>query len=155
MNNGQWMLNCGDEDRDEDRWGERICFNTKSEAVSHGTLLLKLYNANPMSTPNRNRLVDDIGIYPYDNNPVYTFHVGQLEAVRFPDRTDDLLERISQDVYDEVGDYAEDYLYDVDEKHQTELQELIHDWAKRHNYLPNCFTISLTELIDIRDFEEV
>ncbi|MGC9339522.1 hypothetical protein [Listeria ivanovii] len=145
------MLYCGD----EDRWGNLVCFNTRTEAVRYGTLLLKLYNANPTKTENRNRLIDGIGTYPYDNEPVYTFHVGQIEAVRFPDRTDDLLERISQDVYDEFGDYAENYLNDVDEKHQTELQELIRDWAERHNYLPNYFTISRTEMIDIRDFEEV
>ncbi|EAE4163781.1 hypothetical protein E1V05_08620, partial [Listeria monocytogenes] len=109
---------------------------------------------------NRKILTDDMGAYPvpltpYSNEPIYIFNVGLVEQVKFPNRTDELLERIAEDVYDEIGDYAEDYLDDVDEKHQTELQELIRDWAERHDYLPNYFTISLTELIDTRNLEEV
>lgn len=149
MNNGQWILGCSN----SNDWGTESKFNTKSEAVSHGTLLLKLYNANPTSMPNRDRLLDDMGISPQDNEPIFEFEVGQLDQPDFPNRTDDLLELISQDVYDTFGDWAEDYLDDVDHKHQSELQELIRDWAERHDYLPNYFTIPRTETIDIRDVE--
>lgn len=152
MNNGQWILGCSN----SDDWGADTRFDAKYKAIIYGIKLLKYYNANcdnPKSW-HLNLLMYDLGIYPQDNEPIFEFEVGQLEQPNFPDRTDDLLERIAEDVCDEVGDYAEDYLDYVDEEHQTELQELIIDWAERHDYLPNYFTVSRTETIDIRDFEE-
>ncbi|EAE9689110.1 hypothetical protein B0U03_02290 [Listeria monocytogenes] len=145
------MLGCSN----SDDWGADTRFNTKDEAITYGVRLLRGYNANCDKPKDWHWdfLMDDMGIYPQDNAPIFEFEVGQLEAVRFPDRTDCLLELISQDVYDEFGDYAEDYLDDVDQKHQSELQELIIDWAERHNYLPNYFTVSRTETIDIRNVE--
>ncbi|EFM2997702.1 hypothetical protein HHK30_002753 [Listeria monocytogenes] len=156
MKQGQWMLNGSD----DDFWEGAARFNTKEEAIDFGIEMLRKYNINPDDAKNRKILNDDMGAYPvplspYSNEPIYIFNVGLVEQVKFPNRTDELLERIAEDVYDEIGDYAEDYLDDVDEKHQTELQELIRDWAERHDYLPNYFTISRTEAIDIRGFEEV
>ncbi|AVV07516.1 hypothetical protein KC298_08610 [Listeria monocytogenes] len=156
MNNGQWMITCSD----DKFWEGSARFNTKEEAIGYGIEMLRKYNSNPDDAKNRKILTDDMGAYPvpltpYSNEPIYIFNVGLVEQVKFPNRTDELLERIAEDVYDEIGDYAEDYLDDVDEKHQTELQELIRDWAERHDYLPNYFTISLTELIDTRNLEEV
>ncbi|EOA2258254.1 hypothetical protein ACHWNZ_002880 [Listeria monocytogenes] len=150
------MINCSD----DDFWEGAARFNTKEEAIDFGIEMLRKYNINPDDAKNRKILNDDMGAYPvplspYSNEPIYIFNVGLVEQVKFPNRTDELLERIAEDVYDEIGDYAEDYLDDVDEKHQTELQELIRDWAERHDYLPNYFTISRTEAIDIRGFEEV
>ncbi|HAC1155076.1 TPA_asm: hypothetical protein GI696_03990 [Listeria monocytogenes] len=156
MNNGQWMINCSD----DDFWEGAARFNTKEEAIDFGIEMLRKYNSNPDDAKNRKILTDDMGAYPVplspiSNEPIYIFSVGLVEQVKFPNRTDDLLERIAEDVYDEVGDYAEDYLDDVTKEHQNELQDLIRDWAERHDYLPNYFTISRTEAIDIRDFEEV
>ncbi|EPD1972325.1 hypothetical protein ACR60W_001051 [Listeria monocytogenes] len=145
------MLSCSN----SDNWEAKSRFNTKDEAIKYGIKLLKYYNANcdnPKSW-HFNLIMYDLGIYPRDNEPIFEFKVGQLEQPTFPDRTDDLLERIAEDVCDEVGDWAEDYLDYVDEGHQLELQELIVDWAERHDYLPNYFTISRTEAIDIRNVE--
>lgn len=149
MNNGQWILGCSN----SDDWGFDLRFEKKDDAISYGIHLLRRYNDN-RDSPKRshlNSIMDYMGISPEDNEPIFEFKVAQLEQPNFPDRTDDLLELISQDVYDTYGDWAEDYLDDVDHRHQSELQELIVDWAVRHDYIPNYFTISRTEAIDIRN----
>ncbi|EAC3634694.1 hypothetical protein [Listeria seeligeri] len=151
MKQGQWMLNGSD----YERWDSSTFFDTEDEAINRGIHLLEKYNNNPQNEKTRNQLMDDLALYPDDNEPIYGFYVGQIEEVGFPDRTDDLLERISEDVCDEVGDYAEDYLDDVTDEHKKELQELIYSWAKQRDYLPSCFLIREIEEIDIRNFEEV
>lgn len=153
MSNGQWILGYSD----SDDWGFDSRFEKKDDAINYGTHLLRRYNANrdnPKSS-HLNFLMDYMGISPEDNEPIFEFEVAQLEQPNFPDRTDDLLERIAEDVCDEVGDWAEDYLDDVDHRHQSELQELIEDWAERHDYLPKYFTLSRIETIDIRELEEL
>ncbi|HDI3362280.1 TPA: hypothetical protein PNA25_002842, partial [Listeria monocytogenes] len=148
MKQGQWMLNGSD----YERWDSSTFFDTEDEAINRGIHLLEKYNNNPQNEKTRNQLMDDLALYPDDNEPIYGFYVGQIEEVGFPDRTDDLLERISEDVCDEVGDYAEDYLDDVTDEHKKELQELIYSWAKQRDYLPSCFLIREIEEIDIRNF---
>lgn len=151
MKQGQWMLNGSD----YERWEASTYFDTKDEAIEHGINLLEKYNNNPQNEKTRDQLIEDLALYPDDNEPIYGFYVGQLEKVGFPDETDILLENIAERVYDQGGEYAVDYLDDVDEKHQTELQELIYSWAKQHDYLPDCFLLNTLEEIDIRNFEEV
>ncbi len=150
MEHEQWMLNCDD----GEFWTACTLFNTKEGAITYGIKLLEKYNNNTHDEKTQNNLIDKMGIHSVDNAQVYTFCVGQLEKVKLPNETDTLLENIAESVYEIYEDYAEGYLDDVDEKHQNELQELIVDWAKRHNYMPNFFTIRTSETIDIRDFEE-
>ncbi|MBV1079969.1 hypothetical protein J0M99_12765 [Listeria monocytogenes] len=151
MKHGQWMLN----GTDGERWGAFERFDTKEEAIIYGVELLTEYNSLDDDERRDYDLSDGLNMRPLDYENIYTFFVGQIEEVEFPTEVDTLLENIAQCVYDEVGECGEEYLNDVDEKHQTELQELIRDWAERHDYLPNYFTISLTELIDTRNLEEV
>ncbi|EQA6969842.1 hypothetical protein ACX6RF_001923 [Listeria monocytogenes] len=156
MSNGQWMINCSD----DDFWEDTARFNTKEEAINYGIEMLRKYNINPDDAKNRKILTDDMGAYPvpltpYSNEPIYIFNVGLVEQVKFPNRTDELLERIAEDVYDEIGDYAEDYLDDVTDEHKKELQGFIYRWAKQRGYLPECFLIGEIGEIDIRNFEEV
>lgn len=151
MKQGQWMSN-GSE---YERWEASIYFDTKEEAIEQGVNLLEKYNHNTQDEKTRNQLMDDLALYPDDDEPIYVFYVGQLEEVAFPDETDILLDRIAERVYDVVGEYSEGYLDDVTEEHREELQSFIYRWAKKRGYLPECFLIREIEEIDIRNFEEV
>lgn len=59
----------------------------------------------------------------------------------------DILERIAEGVYDQCGDVAEDYLYDVLEEHKNELESLIINWFEKHKYNPTCYTIGNIETV--------
>ncbi|EGU0433376.1 TPA: hypothetical protein ACSZDR_10570 [Listeria monocytogenes] len=151
MKQGQWMLNGSD----YDRWDSSTFFDTEDEAIEHGINLLEKYNHNTQDEKTRDQLMEDLALYPDDNEPIYGFYVGQLEEVGFPDETDILLDRIAERVYDRAGESAEGYLAGVTDEHKKELQELIYRWAKQRDYLPDCFLLREIEEIDIRNFEEV
>ncbi|EOA2236647.1 hypothetical protein ACHWE2_001821 [Listeria monocytogenes] len=151
MIQGQWMLNGSV----GERWEAIAYFDTKEEAINHGINLLEKYNHNTQDEKTRNHLIDDLALYPYDNEVIYVFYVGQMEKIAFPDETDNLLENIAERVYEVAGEYSDGYLDDVTEEHREELQSFIYRWAKQRGYLPECFLIREIEEIDIRNFEEV
>ncbi|MBM5675583.1 hypothetical protein D8X99_00285 [Listeria seeligeri] len=151
MKQGQWMLNGSD----YDRWDSSTFFDTEDEAIEHGINLLEKYNHNTQDEKTRDQLIEDLALYPDDDEPIYGFYVGQLEEVGFPDETDSLLENIAERVYDVAGEYSEGYLDDVTEEHREELQSFIYRWAKQRGYLPECFLIGEIGEIDIRNLEEV
>jgi hypothetical protein len=76
-----------------------------------------------------------------------TFYVGQVESVNFGIYVDpdSILENISQSVYDEVGEVAEDYLNDVRKEDyevlESELQEVVQKWMDRFGYNPTFFKV--------------
>lgn len=55
------------------------------------------------------------------------------------------LEMLGNEMYDEVGDYALDYLMDVPEDATKELErklnEVLYAWMKKHNQLPTFFNV--------------
>ncbi|HAA9068456.1 TPA_asm: hypothetical protein GHM35_14735 [Listeria monocytogenes] len=151
MKQGQWMLNGSY----GGRWESITYFDTKEEAIKHGINLLKKYNHNTHDEKTRNQVMNDLTIYSYYNELIYTFFVGEIEKIAFPDETEILLDRIAERVYDRAGESSEGYLDGVTDEHKKELQELIYRWAKQRDYLPDCFLLREIEEIDIRNFEEV
>ncbi|EAE3362941.1 hypothetical protein E1U68_04360 [Listeria monocytogenes] len=151
MKQGRWILNGSD----YERWDSSTFFDTEDEAINRGIHLLEKYNNNPQNEKTRNQLMDDLALYPYDNEVIYVFYVGQMEKIAFPDETDNLLENIAERVYEVAGEYSEGYLEDVTEEHREELQNFIYSWAEKRGYLPECFLIREIEEIDIRNLEEV
>ncbi|KAB3535654.1 hypothetical protein F8154_05850 [Alkaliphilus pronyensis] len=104
-----------------DIWTTGIWFFTKEEAIRAGKIMAK-------------------------NEGVVTFEVGQKLEISMPGiDTDWLLERISESVYDEVGEAAETYLEDVKKEHRDELEEklneVLFDWAKKYGYQPTCWKV--------------
>lgn len=150
MKHGQWMLN----KEYGERWEASEYFDTKEEAIKFGISLLKKYNSLDDDGKSDMDLSDGLNIYPDDHENIYTFYAGQIEDVPLPDEVDMLLERMSESVYDEVGEIAEDYLDDVTTEHKKELADLIHGWAERNGYLPDCYTIGATEEVNLSSFEE-
>lgn len=150
MKHGQWMLN----KEYSERWEACEYFDTKEEAIEYGVSLLKKYNSLDDDGKSNMDLSDGINMHPDDCENIYIFYVGQIEDVPLPDEVDMLLERMSESVYDEVGEIAEDYLDDVTTEHKKELADLIHGWAERNGYLPDCYTIGATEEVNLSSFEE-
>lgn len=82
------------------------------------------------------------------------FAVGEKLEISMPGiDTDWLLERISESVYDEVGEAAETYLEDVEEEHRDELEEklneVLFDWATKYGYHPTCWKVVNIETITL------
>jgi hypothetical protein len=75
------------------------------------------------------------------------FYVGQVESVSFALSVDvnSIFENITQSVYDEVGEVAEDYLNDVTREHYQILEEELNDvllkWMYKFAYNPSFFRV--------------
>lgn len=150
MKHGQWMLN----QDDGEHWRACEYFDTKEEAIEYGVSLLKKYNSLDDDGKSNMDLSDGINICPDDYENIYIFYVGQIEAIGFPDVVDNLLETISETVYNEVGEYSDGYMDDVTTEHKKELADLIHGWAERNGYLPDCYIMGATEEVNLNSFKK-
>lgn len=84
-----------------------------------------------------------------------TFRIGIIEEVfNYGIDVDDALERINAITYDEVGEVAEDYLYDVTKKHKEELQdklnEVFYKWQEKYNYKPTFYKVISEEVVEVK-----
>lgn len=68
---------------------------------------------------------------------------GELESKSFIDYlcVDSILERMQEWAYDDVGDFASDYLDDVTDEMKEELDVLICAWANKHDISPKFFHV--------------
>jgi len=75
---------------------------------------------------------------------------GKVVTPKFSDFFDVgiILEVISNNAYDTCGEWAEDYLYDVTQDQEDELESLIRLWADKHNLNPNWFMIEDIEEVE-------
>ena len=82
------------------------------------------------------------------------FRIGETYDIDTGIDTCDLLERIGERVYDEIGDIAEDYLVDVKneerEELEAELNKVFDKWKKKYNYEPNFYGVENIETIKIK-----
>ena len=66
---------------------------------------------------------------------------------------DCLVERLGEEVYEEIGDCAETYLEDVQKEHldilDEKLNEVLSDWLKEYNYEPNFSKVEKIRKVDI------
>jgi hypothetical protein len=69
---------------------------------------------------------------------------------------DDMVDRIAENAYDDGGEYAEDYLYNLPSEQREELERNINtvllDWAKKYNHEPNWFHGG--KVVEERKFED-
>ena len=80
------------------------------------------------------------------------FRVGQIASPpKFGIEADIVIERISEVMYEDVGEVAEDYLDDVTKEHLLELEEKLNEvffkWQKEHGYNPTFYKITNIEEI--------
>lgn len=80
-------------------------------------------------------------------------YAGTLEPKKFTDYlcVDSILEHMQEWAYDDMNDFASDYLDNVTQEQKDELEQLISDWANKHNISPNfCSVGNVVEiLVDI------
>ena len=95
-----------------------------------------------------NDFEDTFGYLPdslSDTRALKSFAVGQCISAALPNFSDTVIEHAWESVYDEVGEFATDYLDDVTKEEKIELDSLIKDWFIRNNNLPSCYTIRNVE----------
>jgi hypothetical protein len=90
----------------------------------------------------------------HDN--IKKFKIGICEDVfNYGIDADEVLERIAEETYDDIGEVAEDYLEDVTREHKDELQdklnEVFYAWQEKHNYRPYFYTIVNEEIIEVKE----
>ena len=82
------------------------------------------------------------------------FRIGETEpAFNFGIDVDSVIERISETMYEDIGEVAEDYLDDVKSEHLLELEEKLNEvffkWQKEHGYEPTFYKIINIEEINV------
>lgn len=130
-NNYKWMC----EFHDEEWWSDCEEFDTKEEAIKYGKEVSK---------------DDDLS----------GFWVGQCVPYKISDsfiEYVDVTEKLSENVYDNIGEAAYEYLNDVKEEHlkilNNKLQKVLIDWLKEYKYEPNFFSIINTSWIELEEGE--
>lgn len=132
MENEKWMYQIGK----SDIWTSSERFETKEEAIEAG----------------REEAIAE-NKFCSEKNQYEKFYVGQIEKcnVLYGVDVDSILGNIVENVCDEAGEAAEDYLRDVTREHMTELEEKLNDvlfaWMDEHRYKPNFFKIVNEETI--------
>ena len=85
---------------------------------------------------------------------VKKFKIGICEAVcNYGIDADEVLERIAEKTYEDVGEVAEDYLNDVTKEHKEELKdklnEVFYAWQEKYNYKPCFYNVVSEEIIEL------
>ncbi|QZY56691.1 hypothetical protein [Crassaminicella profunda] len=130
---GKWMY----ELHGSDIWqGEK--FDTREECIEEAR--------KEVATTNKSN--KEFGYKTIDK-----FRIGKTEdAGSYGIDADDILERISENAYDDIGEVAEDYLTDVKPEHEKELEEKLNEvlfaWMKKYKYEPSFYRI-----IDIEEIK--
>lgn len=126
MNNENWVIELTE--TDNEIWHpDEEGFATREEAIEIGTEMAK-------------------------KDGLKSFRIGRRVDVGIPNLdTEDIIERLQDQIYDEVGEVGEDYLDNVTEEHQNELEEKLNEvfyqWSVQHGYAPSCYHIYDEEVI--------
>lgn len=144
---GKWI--CG-KNADLEIWNACEYYDLKSQAIRAAKNQIYAHNKGER----KDEFEDVLGYYPDDADTIISFAVGQCSVSDIGIDVDNLLEQVSQDVYDQCGEVAEDYLDDVLDEHKKELENLILKWFERHDYLPGCYSIGNIETILVYEAEE-
>jgi hypothetical protein len=128
-NQGKWIINL----IEDGTWGSLEEFESKEEAISYGKKNFE-------------------GIYEDENGEKFdseiekkVFYVGQIERYVPSICVNSLVEQIAENAHDEVGEVAEDYLYDVSKEDIQLLEERLNDvlsnWFDETNNNPTFWKI--------------
>ena len=97
----------------------------------------------------------------YEDYDIEGFFVGKKRECKLAEDildVDDVLEQVTNCVYNDNGEYAEDYLDDVPLGHKQELSEelnkVFHAWVKKHRYEPTFFEVVGIEAVSMESEEE-
>lgn len=139
---GKWI--CG-KDAATETWHACEYFEFKYRAIQAAKNQVNLHNKGKR----RQKFEDILGYYPDDKDTIISFAIGQCAVPVISIDANDIFERVAEDVYEQCGEVAEDYLDDVLDEHKKELEEIIFKWFEKYDYLPSCYSISNIETIEI------
>lgn len=135
IKDGQWTWEYSD---NNDTWTKGT-FDTKEECIAEAMAEIKANDEEEI---------------------LNGFYLGRCETVGLPTiDADSLLEQLSNDVYDEVGEVAEDYLTDVPVEAINELEESLNkvfeEWADKHKMHPTFYKVTDIQFISIEEARKV
>lgn len=128
MSKEEWIVELTESD--SEIWSSDIDCNSREEAIEEGMKAAK-------------------------EEGLATFRIGRQEycsMARIDAST--IIENAQEQLYDEVGEVAETYLECVTPEQEKELEDLLnnvfHEWHKKHMLFPNCYRILNDEVIEVR-----
>jgi hypothetical protein len=128
MGEGKWCYSFNEENFEGD-------FRTKAEAIAEA----------------------EYYVYEADDDRDFIY-VGQTKEVIVSINTNWLLDQLGEQAYEQAGEYAEDYLYDVSREHESILEERLNDvlyaWMEEFNYKPNFWTVENVQKVLVTRKEE-
>lgn len=86
-----------------------------------------------------------------------SFQIGQVQSCENDIRVDagTILEQIAENIYDEVGEVADDYLRHVKKEDEEildkRLNKVIKDWMIEFMYMPDFYKVTNIELIKVNN----
>jgi hypothetical protein len=119
MKSGQWMYNFGD----EEHWNECEYFNTREEAI-------------------------EVGRAEAIEREEESYQIGQITCFIPSIDVDNVLDNISENAYDQCGEYADGYpncTKEEKQKLQDMLDEVLVKWMDETNNHPTFYMIENTE----------
>lgn len=86
----------------------------------------------------------------FSKSMTITLYKGEEVKCTFSDYFDVnyMLEIVSDNAYDNVGDWASGYLYNVTPEQKGDLKKLVCDWADRHQLHPSFYSIEKISEVD-------
>ena len=133
--NGNWVVNI----TADSIWSNDVEFKTREEAIAYGK-------------ENFEMLYKEKFLREFDSqDSIKTFYIAQVENHIPHVFANDVLESISSEAYDDVGEAAEDYLRYVDikdvESLEAKLNEVMQKWMEETNNQPHFWKTTNTEEI--------
>jgi len=132
---GKWLVNLN-EDGD---WSSFDNFETREKAIEYGKT-----NFEEMYEEETGDIFD-----PKRGDKV--FYVGQIKKFKAYVCVDSILEKVAENAYDEVGEFAEGYLEKLTNEEvkllETSVNEVFLKWMEETNNKPIFFKIENTEEI--------
>lgn len=136
-NNEKWLINL----REDDIWNDNYEFNSKEEAITYGK-------------ENFHAIVEEETGEIFNHNLHYeNFYVGKVERFAPSVDTDRVLEDISENAYDELGEVAEEYLYIVNKEEfkllENKLNKVLNEWLDETNNHPTFYNVVDIEKVPV------
>ncbi|MGG1659492.1 hypothetical protein [Brevibacillus sp. NRS-1366] len=134
---GKWIY----EKCDEENWD--LCedeYDTKEEAIEAARAFFKQWKE------------EDPEEFEDETGGTH-FQVGQIQKYAPHINVESVIDDIGERAYDECGEWAGEYLYDVKSEHQNELEEKLNEalgaWIEKYGYQPRWFNVCNTEDVSI------
>jgi len=95
----------------------------------------------------------EVGAFYAKDAGLTIFHVGTQKDVTLGVSVDAIIEQLSEDAYEQVGEIADEYLRYVKPKHalilEEKLNQVLHSWLSDFGHRPTFWTVDNVEKIDI------